>query len=253
MRKPGPVHGPPPMAAPSGYSMAPPLSQPPGGPHTFYQPPGGGPGSGPNMAFMSFDLGNTASTYAPPPRAGLGGTGLGNYFDDEPPLLEELGINIPLIVRRVTSMLNPMRLNVELHEDGDLSGPLLLCMLLGLCQLLAGKVYFGVVLGWSALASLFLYYVVSMLAGAERGLPLYRCCSLFGYCLLPLVLLSAVTIFLPPGTSVALLAAGLMVLWSARSCSGLFVALLPHMEQHRQLLAYSCALTYAAFALLIIF
>lgn len=109
----------------------------------------------------------------------------------------ELGINIPQILKRTRTVLNPFRINPDLHEDADLSGPIMFCMLFGLCQLLAGKVHFGVILGWMTLASLFLYMVFNLLAGKNGSLDLYRCVSLVGYCLIPMVLFSAVSIFLP--------------------------------------------------------
>jgi hypothetical protein len=109
----------------------------------------------------------------------------------------ELGINISQILKRTRTVLNPFRINPDLHEDADLSGPIMFCMLFGLCQLLAGKVHFGVILGWMTLASLFLYMVFNLLAGKNGSLDLYRCVSLVGYCLIPMVLFSAVSIFLP--------------------------------------------------------
>lgn len=89
------------------------------------------------------------------------------------------------------------RINPDLHEDADLSGPILFYMLFGLCQLLGGKVHFGVILGWTTLASLFLYTIFNLLAGKNGSLDFYRCVSLVGYCLIPMVLLSAFSIFLP--------------------------------------------------------
>lgn len=77
----------------------------------------------------------------------------------------ELGINIPQITRRTLTVLNPFRMNPDLHEDADLSGPIIFYMLFGLCQLLGGKVHFGVILGWTTLASLFLYTIFNLLAG----------------------------------------------------------------------------------------
>lgn len=69
------------------------------------------------------------------------------YFEDEPPLLEELGINTRQIWRKTVSILNPIRSDPSLHEDGDLSGPFMFLLSFGLFQLLAGKFYFGIVLG----------------------------------------------------------------------------------------------------------
>eukprot|EP00271_Cylindrocystis_brebissonii_P006356 TRINITY_DN19109_c0_g1_i1.p1 TRINITY_DN19109_c0_g1~~TRINITY_DN19109_c0_g1_i1.p1 ORF type:complete len:289 (-),score=58.25 TRINITY_DN19109_c0_g1_i1:1767-2633(-) len=229
--------------------------------------PGGGPGSGPGgpgMAFMSFPLGDTASNFNPPPRMASGmsmsGVGFGaNAFEDEPPLLEELGINIPQILRKMVSVLHPFRVNVELHEEGDLSGPLMFCMLFGFCQLLAGKVYFGIILGWTSLACVFVYGVFNLLVsplggqagGSSLSLDLYRCCSIVGYSLLPLILCSALSLFVPRG--VKFIVGALAVVWSSRTSSRLLVSVVPHADEYRYLLAYPCALVYAALSLLILF
>ena len=95
------------------------------------------------------------------------------------------------------SILNPFKMNTTLHEDPDLSGPFMFCMLFGLCQLLSGKVHFGVILGWTSVASMFLYMVYNLLAGSNGNLDLYRSVSLVGYSLVPLVLFSLVSVFIP--------------------------------------------------------
>ena len=109
----------------------------------------------------------------------------------------ELGINVTQITQRMLSILNPLKMNTVLHEDPDLSGPFMFCMLFGLCQLLSGKVHFGVILGWTSVASLFLYMVYNLLAGRNGNLDLYRSVSLVGYSLVPLVLFSLVSAFIP--------------------------------------------------------
>jgi len=53
-----------------------------------------------------------------------------------PAHLAELGINIPQIIRKTTSALNPIRVNADLFDDGDLSGPLMFIVLFGMFQLL---------------------------------------------------------------------------------------------------------------------
>ncbi|KAI8031412.1 Protein YIPF5 [Camellia lanceoleosa] len=90
-----------------------------------FQPPRS---ANPNIPFMSFDIGSVsaASTSFSAPQfggnmAGIGiGTGTG--FEDEPPLLEELGINTRQIWSKTVSIANPCRVNANLHEDADLSG-----------------------------------------------------------------------------------------------------------------------------------
>ena len=101
------------------------------------------------------------------------------------------------VTQKMFNILNPLRINASLHEEPDLSGPFLFCVLFGLTQLLSGKVHFGVILGWTSIASVFLYLVYNLLAGRNGNLDLYRCVSILGYSLVPIVLFSTVAIFLP--------------------------------------------------------
>lgn len=227
-------------------------------------PMGGQGSSPPNMAFMSFDLSNTGG-FPPPARVGppVGNGGYGasqnfgqGFFEDEPPLLEELGINIPQIMRKTVSALNPLKVNPDLFDDGDLSGPLMFIMLFGFCQLLAGKVHFGVILGWSASCSALLWTVVNLMSGSDvqlSGVELYRCCSLFGYSLLPMVAFSALSLFLSRKGMLIFICAAAIIFWCSRTCSNLLLALLPQSEDFKLLIVYMCALIYSAFALLVVF
>ncbi|KAF2938725.1 hypothetical protein DAI22_03g138900 [Oryza sativa Japonica Group] len=131
--------------------------------HRRHPPPGTGPSPPPAFApprpstssganplpFMSFDVGNAATSSSPPLFAGpIGVGGSGASFEDEPPLLEELGINTRQIWRKTLSILHPLRsADPSLHADADLSGPFLFLLSFGLFQLLAGKFHFGIVLG----------------------------------------------------------------------------------------------------------
>ncbi|XP_034705426.1 protein YIPF5 homolog [Vitis riparia] len=208
----------------------------------------------PSIPFMSFDVGSAAAaTSFPTPQFGGNTIGIGSNFDDEPPLLEELGINTKQIWNKTVSILNPFRVNPNLHEDADLSGPFLFLMSFGLFQLLAGKIHFGIILGWVIVAALFLYVVFNMLAGRNGNLDLYRCLSLIGYCMLPLVILSAFSLFVPQGGLVIFGMAAVFVLWSTRVCTRLLVELASCGDEHRGLITYACFLIYMLFSLLVIF
>ncbi|EPS69093.1 hypothetical protein M569_05673 [Genlisea aurea] len=217
--------------------------------------------SNPNIPFLSFDIGSAAAStsYAPPPQISssfggvVGGGGGGTGFEDEPPLLEELGINTKQIYQKTLSVLNPFRINSDLHEDADLFGPFLFLMAFGLFQLLAGKLHFGIILGWMTMASAFLYVVFNMLAGRNGNLDLYKCLSLIGYCMLPIVLLSAISLFAPQGGIAIMLLTVLFVIWSTRVCAGLVVQLARYGDEHMGLIAYPCLLIYMLFSLLVIF
>lgn len=91
-----------------------------------------------------------------------------------------------------------------------------------------------------------------MLAGRNGTLDLYRCVSLIGYCMLPMVILSALSLFVPQGGSVVPIMAAVFVVWSARVCTGLLVEV-ARWDEHRGLVAYACFLIYMLFSLLVIF
>lgn len=202
------------------------------------------------LPFLSFDLSSASTSLVPPPSRSLKNQG---FFEDEPPLLEELGINPVLVFRKIFSILNPIRINPDLHEDADLSGPFLLLILFGVFQLLAGKVHFGVILGWMAVSSLSLYAVCNLLAGRNGSLHLYRCVSSVGYCLLPMVIFSAISLLMPHGGPTFWVIAVLVIIWCTRACTNLLVLVAPHAEEYTSLVAYACFLIYTAFSLLVVF
>ncbi|XWS55982.1 hypothetical protein CRYUN_Cryun09bG0047300 [Craigia yunnanensis] len=179
------------------------------------------------IPFMSFDIGSVASSSASfggiISTSGVSGSA---SFEDEEPLLDELGIHPGQIWHKTRSILNPFRVNPTAHKDSDLSGPIFLYLALCLFQLLAGKIQFGVILGWIVVSSIFLYIVFNMLAGRNGNLDLHTCTSVIGYCMLPVVILSAVSLFIPQGSSVPRYAmAGVFVVWATRACTNLMVAL----------------------------
>ncbi|WCJ34326.1 Integral membrane Yip1 family protein [Euphorbia peplus] len=206
------------------------------------------------IPFMSFDIG--AATLANLGAGPIGGgpTSLSTgSFDDEEPLLDELGIHPEQIWRKTKSILNPFRVNPTVYKDSDLSGPIFLYLSLCLFQLLAGKIQFGVILGWIVVSSIFLYAVFNMLAGRNGNLDLHTCTSVVGYCLLPVVMLSAASLFIPQGGPVKYVFAGVFVVWATRACTNLMVSVADGGEEHRGLISYACFLIYTLFSLLVIF
>lgn len=73
------------------------------------------------------------------PDPAYGGVG-GDDFENEPPLLEELGINPNHIMQKTLSVLNPFRTTEQtILQDTDLAGPLVFCLTLGSFLLLVRK------------------------------------------------------------------------------------------------------------------
>ena len=116
-----------------------------------------------------------------------------------------------------------------------------------------GKLHFGYVLGWTLAFMLAIYWLVNLLAdanGAGAGIELYRCSSLYGYCMLPLVLFAGLAVFLPHRLWLMLPLAGLSVAWCTRTCSALLLRIVPGLSEQRPLVAYAVGLSYSLFALL---
>ena len=62
-------------------------------------------------------------------------------YENEPPLMEELGINFDHIKEKTLAVLNPFKdPDSSIMNDTDLAGPLVFCMAFGGTLLLAGKV-----------------------------------------------------------------------------------------------------------------
>lgn len=69
------------------------------------------------------------------------------------------------------------------------------------CAVQMGKVHFGVLLGWSVVQSIVLWFMVNQIASNEaaehRALDLYSCCCIVGYGMVPLLVLSVAVLFTP--------------------------------------------------------
>jgi len=263
------------------------------------------PSSQPHPSFDSYDAAGGPSGYGgystdPSDR---GTTGPGGGFEDEPPLLEELGIDVSGIVRRSVAVLTgrasaavggaagvPSSSSSE-NDGPDLGGPLLFLAALGATHLLASKLHFGVILGWTVVGSSVCWVVAGNLAEASSNsststssssppphggnaatassavpLPpavrvgLYETTCLVGYGMLPLVLASAAALLLPnsssSGNSVGAartLLVGGAALWSSRCASRLFAARWPALRGSAGLVAYPCAMLYGCLALLTLY
>ncbi|XP_054438233.1 protein YIPF7 [Pteronotus mesoamericanus] len=172
-------------------------------------------------------------------------------FDEEPPLLEELGINFDHIWQKTLTVLNPLKpADGSIMNETDLAGPIMFCVALGATLLLAGKVQFGYLYGMSALGCLGIYALLNLMSSSGVS---YGCvASVLGYCLLPMVILSCCAIFFSLQGTVGTVLALVIIGWCSLSASKIFISALD-MEGQQLLIAYPCALLYGLFALLTVF
>ncbi|KAI0035557.1 Yip1-domain-containing protein [Vararia minispora EC-137] len=172
-------------------------------------------------------------------------------FEGEPPLLEELGINFSHIHAKSLAVLNPLgRVDANIMDDADLAGPVLFCFCFATCLLFSGKPQFGYIYGLALLGSMSIYTLLNLMS--PKGIDAYRTTSVLGYCLLPMVAVSALSVVVQLHGFLGYILSSLSIAWCTWAASGIFVAVL-QMSDQRFLVAYPVGLLYGCFALLSIF
>lgn len=195
------------------------------------------PSSGPHS---SFD--NPMSHHHP---------GGGDDFEDEPPLLEELGINFDHIVQKTWSVLHLFKeTEPTVVGDSDMAGPLVFCLLFMGSLLLGGKVAFGYIYGLGLCGCVGMFLLLNLMS--VSGVAITCVVSILGYCLLPMVILSFVAaVFSLKGLS-GMLLTGVAIVWCGLAAAKLFVSALA-MDHQQLIVMYPCCLVYGVFALLTVF
>ncbi|PFH51535.1 hypothetical protein AMATHDRAFT_74888 [Amanita thiersii Skay4041] len=172
-------------------------------------------------------------------------------LEGEPPLLEELGINFLHIRAKSLTVLNPLQhVDERIMDDADLAGPILFVFCFGFCLLFSGKPNFGYIYGVGLFGSASIYMLLNLMS--EKGIDAYRVASVLGYCLLPMVGMSAVSVMIALDGMFGYILSTIAILWCTYAASGIFVAVL-RMSEQRLLVAYPVGLLYGCFALLSMF
>ncbi|KAG8840840.1 hypothetical protein FRB91_005615 [Serendipita sp. 411] len=171
--------------------------------------------------------------------------------EGELPLLEELGINFSHIRVKSMTVLNPLqKVDEHIMDDADMAGPIIFCFSFATFLLLSGKPQFGFIYGVGLVGSASMYFLLN--AMSEAGIDAYRVASVLGYCLLPMVGVSALSVLVTLDGSLGYFLSILSILWCTYAASGIFVAVL-RMSDQRLLVAYPVGLLYGCFALLSVF
>ncbi|XP_076247317.1 yip1 domain-containing 1 [Calliopsis andreniformis] len=178
--------------------------------------------------------------------------------EEEPPLLEELGIDLDRILQKTLAVLNPFHRKGQIDDanyllqDCDLAGPVAFCLLLATFLLLTGsKAHFGYIYGLAVTSCMLMYILLSLMSRAS-DITVSSVASVLGYCLLPIVILAGFGIFATLRSPVGLNFAGLAVTWATLSASR-FLSNMSGEENQRILIAYPCALLYGVFTLIVVF
>ena len=184
-------------------------------------------------------------------------------MENEPPLLEELGVNIDHIWTKTKAVILPFqklhgqRIHLDpaiIKEDADLAGPLMFALALGGELLMTGKLHFGFIYGIGLFGCFSMTLILNLMTPQE-AISVWTVASILGYSLLPVNLLALVKIVLVNligletfGRFLALLA----ILWSTVASTRL-LEVGCGMRSQRYLIGYPIALLYSAFVLMTIF
>lgn len=120
----------------------------------------------------------------------------------------------------------------------------------GATLLATGRVQFGYIYGVAMVGCFGLYSVLNLMSLEDLTFGLTA--SVLGYCLLPMVGLSAVGIVLSLNGALGAALSLLSVAWCAHSASKMFAAAV-NMHDQRLLIAYPCFLLYGVFAIITVF
>jgi hypothetical protein len=127
-------------------------------------------------------------------------------------------------------------------------------VLLGSLLLLAGKVHFGYIYGFSVLGCMSLHALVGLIGPDGVILDFWITCSILGYCLLPVIGLAGLAVITRLQSLIGTALAGVTVAWATHAATRLFVAKLGHGAADIYfLIAYPVMLLYSSFVLITVF
>jgi len=180
-------------------------------------------------------------------------------YDNEPPLLEELGVNFPHIYSKSKAVLFPYGKHAKsldsglIENDADLAGPLAFALGLGGELLLSGKLHFGYVYGFGVSGCLAMTLLLNLL-NPNGAVSAWTVVSILGYALLPVNLLAGVNALVRVNNlgPWGMVASVITIAWSTMASARLFERGC-NMRAQRFLVAYPTALLYSAFVMITIF
>lgn len=179
--------------------------------------------------------------------------------EEEPPLLEELGIYPQQIRDNAMTLINPFagdRLVIETFlANLDLSGPIFCAFIFGACLFLAGKVFIFSHLYALSMFSVFgMYGLLKLLCYDQHA----HCISIkgvacaLGYGLLHLIWLAFIGIFIRLNTFDGFIFATLAIVLSTAGASRI-LSIMSNQPNQRTLIAYPTAMIYILFSFLVAF
>lgn len=180
------------------------------------------------------------------------GANFADQPDDEPPLLEELGIDVNKIFARLVHSLDPTGKCGVVLGDHDVVGPIGLYLTYTSLLLLAGgKLMFSYVYGLAVLTSACMYGLLWAMTDSPE-VTLTSTFSVLGYSFTPVVLVALLAVFVDLRNALGAVVVPAAVLWSSSNAARTFVAMFGNSDQ-KYLMAYPCAIVCGLYTLFILY
>lgn len=170
---------------------------------------------------------------------------------NDPPLLEELDIDVMGIYRHLKAVLFFHRGDNIFSNYTDLSGPVLIFILFGFALLFSGKLCFKIIYVMSLLSNVVAYLFFNVLSQGPY-INFSKVFTIFGYSLLPICFAPIIFIFSGLIKTLCIALVYGCVIWSTFSASHLIKAELG-IQDRQYLTVYPIFLYYTAFANIVIF
>ncbi|UKJ88188.1 hypothetical protein MACJ_000632 [Theileria orientalis] len=172
--------------------------------------------------------------------------------DDEvdPPLLDELGINVVDIYNHMVSVMLPKKGNLSFQNYDDLYGPLLIFVAFAVGLMVSGKICFSTIYVLFVFCNLGIYMLFNFLN--ETYISFSKTVTILGYSLLPLCITPVFGLLSRFIRIVPVLMVYVFVLWSTVSASYLFQVEL-NLKYGLHFIMYPILLYYVTFANVVIY
>lgn len=185
------------------------------------------------------------------PDSNAGGKSATGSYDDEPPILEELGIKPEEIKKKFLAILTQRGFK-EVTTYEDMAGAMFVLFLFGILLLCRGTYQFGNIYGAGSSGCVSIFLIINLLTKKGVYVELYSTISILGYSLLPFCFLAAGSIMLDLHSVVGVAFCTAIIAWSTITATRFFENNLD-MQDQRYLIAYPIFLFYCVFNLLVIF
>jgi len=141
--------------------------------------------------------------------------------EDEPPLLEDLGIEPDKIKAKYWAILTQRGIK-EVAAYDDMAGTLFVLFVFGVLLLLKGKIQFGNIYGVALTGCIGICLLINLLTKKGVYVELYSTMSILGYSLLPFIFLTAGSLFIELINPLGLAFSLLIILWSTGTATRFF-------------------------------